>query len=103
MVTYDIYILKVFVKIGDKGISLGNLARSVYNLSRTFFFTPNYEDVYRHVQQYVLKNSKTPSSPVERMGQRGYYRLNKKSKAAEQLMLEFGIEGDTDGDDNLNL
>ena len=52
------------VKIGDKGISLRNLVRSVYNLSSTFFFTPDYDDVYRHVQQFVLKNSKTPSSAI---------------------------------------
>ena len=95
MVTYDRYIIKVMVKIGDKGISLRNLVRSVYNLSSTFFFTPDYDDVYRHVQQFVLKNSKTPSSAIERMGVRRYYRLNKKSNVAEQLMLQFGIDDDS--------
>lgn len=89
MVTYDRYIIDVLVKVGNKGISLRNLVRGVYNLSHTFFFSPDYDDVYRHVQQYVLRNSKTPSSLIERMDVRGYYRLNKASKEAEQLMLEF--------------
>ncbi|MGN0282152.1 MAG: hypothetical protein ACI4B3_07625 [Prevotella sp.] len=89
MVTYDKYIIEVLVKMGSKGISLRNLVKSVYNLSNTFFFSPDYDDVYRHVQQYVLRNSKTPSSFLERMDTRGYYRLNKLSKEAEQLMIEF--------------
>ena len=76
--------------MGDRGISLRNLARSVYNLSRTFFFTPDYDEVYRHVQQFLSRNSKSPSSIVERMETKGYYRINKNSTAAKQLMLEFG-------------
>lgn len=87
------------MKMDSKGISLRNLVRSVYNLSRTFFFSPEYDDVYRYVQQYVRKNSKSPSSIIERMEVRGYYRLNKASKEAKQLMLEF--ESKSDGSDSL--
>ena len=89
MTTYDSYVIKVLLKMGDRGISLRNLVRSVYNLSTTFFFTPDYDDVYRKVQQYVLKNSYTQSSLIERMSTRGYYRLNKNSAVAEQLILQF--------------
>lgn len=99
MVTYDRYIFLVLMKMDSKGISLRNLVRSVYNLSRTFFFSPEYDDVYRYVQQYVRKNSKSPSSIIERMEVRGYYRLNKASKEAKQLMLEF--ESKSDGSDSL--
>lgn len=75
--------------MGSRGISLSNLTKSVYNLSHTFFFTPEYDDVYRQVQQYVYRNSKTPSSLIERMETRGRYRINKASKEAEQLFLTF--------------
>jgi len=38
----------------------------------------------------LLKNSKSPSSLVESMGRRGYYRLNTQNNAdARQLMIEF--------------
>ena len=80
--------------MGSKGISLRNLVRSVYNLSRTFFFSPEYDDVYKYVQQYVHQNAKSPSSLIERMEVRGYYRLNKASKEATQLMLEFDSNSD---------
>ena len=94
MVTYDSYIILVLMKMGSTGISLRNLVRSVYNLSRTFFFSPEYDDVYKYVQQYVHQNSKSPSSLIERMEVRGYYRLNKASKEATQLMLEFDSNSD---------
>ncbi|MCI6118306.1 MAG: hypothetical protein MR717_03295 [Prevotella sp.] len=96
MTTYDSYVITVLLKMGDKGISLRNLVRSVYNLCTTFFFTPDYDDVYRKVQQYVLRNSASQSSLIERMSTRGYYRLNKNSVVAEQLILQFNTDNNED-------
>ena len=96
MTTYDSYVITVLLKMGDKGISLRNLVRSVYNLCTTFFFTPDYDDVYRKVQQYVLRNSASQSSLIERMSTRGYYRLNKNSVVAEQLILQFNADNNED-------
>ena len=50
-------------------------------------------DRLRQVQQYLLKNSKSPQSLIESTGQRGCYRLNTTgSQDARQLMLQFADE-----------
>ena len=57
------------------------------------FFTPNLEEIRTYVQQYLLKNSKSPSSLIESMDRRGYYRLNTQNNPdARQLMIEFREE-----------
>ena len=56
----------------------------------TFFSQPDYEDVKSYVQQFLLRNSKSSQSLVERTERRGYYRLNTcGSTDARQLMLQF--------------
>ena len=48
------------------------------------------QEIRQYVQQYLLKNSKSPQSLIESTGKRGYYRLNtQRSVDAHQLMLEF--------------
>ena len=88
--SYDQQILKILTEAGERGISVQNISRHVYNLNCTFFHQPDYEEVRSYVQQYLLKNSKSQQSLVESTGQRGYYRLNTTgSKDAQQLMLLF--------------
>ena len=66
------------------------LAKHVYNLNCTLFSQPDLQEVKQFVQQYLLKNSKSPQSLIESTGRRGYYRLNTGNNAdARQLMLEF--------------
>ena len=90
---YDQQILKILTEAGERGISVQNISRHVYNLNCTFFHQPDYEEVRSYVQQYLLKNSKSQQSLIESTGQRGYYRLNTKgSKDAQQLMLMFRDE-----------
>jgi hypothetical protein len=92
-VSYDQQILKILTEAGERGLSVQNISRHVYNLNCTFFNQPNYEDVRGYVQQYLLKNSKSQQSLVESTGQRGCYRLNTSgSKDAQQLMLQFRDE-----------
>lgn len=88
--SYDQQILKILTEAGERGISVQNISRHVYNLNCTFFHQTDYEEVRSYVQQYLLKNSKSQQSLIESTGQRGYYRLNTTgSKDAQQLMLLF--------------
>ena len=88
--SYDQQILKILTEAGERGISVQNISRHVYNLNCTFFHQPDYEEVRSYVHQYLLKNSKSQQSLIESTGQRGYYRLNTTgSKDAQQLMLLF--------------
>ena len=88
--SYDQQILKILTEAGERGISVQNISRHVYNQNCTFFHQPDYEEVRNYVQQYLLKNSKSQQSLIESTGQRGYYRLNTTgSKDAQQLMLLF--------------
>ena len=87
---YDQQILKVLTEAGDYGVSVQSVVKHVYNMNRTFFSQPDYEDVKSYVQQFLLRNSKSSQSPIERTERRGYYRLNTSgSTDARQLMLQF--------------
>ena len=88
--TYDRQILRILTDVGDRGISVQLLAKHVYNQNSTLFFSPDLAEIRAYVQQYLLKNSKSSSSLIESMDQRGFYRLNTSHNAdAQQLMLEF--------------
>jgi len=88
--TYDRQILEILTAVGEKGISVQLLAKHVYNQNLTLFFTPDLNEIRAYVQQYLLKNSKSPQSLVESAGKRGFYRLNTRNNAdARQLLIEF--------------
>ena len=82
--TYDQQILKILTEAGERGISVQNISRHVYNLNCTFFHQPDYEEVRSYVQQYLLKNSKSQQSLIES--------TTTGSKDAQQLMLLFRDE-----------
>lgn len=88
--TYDQQILKVLTEAGERGIGVQTIAKHIYNMNRTFFFQPDFEEIRSYVQQYLLRNSKSQQSLIESTGRRGYYRLNTSGSAdARQLMLQF--------------
>jgi hypothetical protein len=88
--TYDKQILQILTEVGDKGISVQQMSKHLYNLNSSLFYTPDYEEIRTYVQQYLLKNSKSDLSLIESTGQRGYYRLNTQHNVdARQLMIEF--------------
>lgn len=111
--TYDQQILDILTAVGEKGISVQLLAKHVYNNNLSFFFTSNLEEIRAYIQQYLLKNSKQPSSLIEKMERRGYYRLNTQNNPdARQLLIDFREESlpndkeerpDTDVDLSLDL
>lgn len=96
--TYDRQILKILTDVGDRGISVQLLAKHVYNLYSTLFYTPDLSEVRSYVQQYLLKNSKSPSSLIESMDKRGFYRLNTNNADAQQLMLDFRKQSSVEED-----
>lgn len=88
--TYDRQILQILTEVGEKGISVQLLAKHVYNLNTSLFFTPDLNEIRSYVQQYLLKNSKSEQSLIEATGKRGFYRLNTQNNPdARQLMIEF--------------
>ena len=111
--TYDQQILDILTAVGEKGISVQLLAKHVYNNNLSFFYTPNLEEIRAYIQQYLLKNSEQPSSLIEKMERRGYYRLNTQNNPdARQLIIDFREESlpsdkeerpDTDVDLSLDL
>lgn len=87
---YDKQILQILADAGKNGVGVQQLAKHVYNLNCTLFSTPDLQEVYNHVRQYLSRNSKSPQSLIESAGRRGYYRLNTQNNAdARQLMLQF--------------
>ena len=91
--SYDKQILNILTQVGDRGINVQNISRHVYNMNCTFFFQPDYDDIHEYVQQFLLRNSKSSQSLIERTDRRGYYRLNTNgSSDAQQMMLQFKEE-----------
>ncbi len=91
--TYDKQILKVLLEAGERGISVQAISKHLYNMNRTFFVSPDFEEIRSYVQQYLLRNTKSSQSLIEHTGQRGYYRLNTAGSAdAQQMMLVFREE-----------
>ena len=89
---YEQQILKILTDVGSRGISV-SLMTNIYNMNSTFFYAPDLSEIRQAVQQYLLRNSKSPSSLIESTGRRGCYRLNTNNSAdARQLMLDFRDE-----------
>ena len=85
--------MKILTEADERGISVQAIAKHVYNMNLSFFYTPDYEEIRTYVQQFLLKNSKSNLSLIENTGRRGYYRLNTKGSAdARQMMLQFREE-----------
>jgi len=88
--TYDKQILQILIEVGEKGISVQQMSKHIYNQNVSLFYTPDFEEIRAYVQQYLLKNSKSDLSLIESTGQRGCYRLNTQHNAdARQLIIEF--------------
>lgn len=90
---YEQQILKILTDVGSRGISVSLMTKHIYNMNSTFFYAPDLSEIRQAVQQYLLRNSKSPSSLIESTGRRGCYRLNTNNSAdARQLMLDFRDE-----------
>ncbi|MBR1485587.1 MAG: hypothetical protein IJ612_07870 [Prevotella sp.] len=95
---YEQQILQILTAVGERGISMAALAKHVFNLSSTFFYQPDLQEVKAEVQKFVRRNTGSRQSLLEHAERRGWYRLNTASSSfARQLMLDFeGADADTD-------
>jgi hypothetical protein len=89
---YEQQILRILLDVGVRGISVKKLAKHVYNHNCTFFSQPDFVEVYRSVQNFVQRNSRSSQGLIEHAEKWGYYRLNTGSSVGQQLMLEFQDE-----------
>lgn len=103
---YDKAILRALYRAGEDGLSVGCTTHRVFNSLNDFFCPLSYEEVYRYVSRYLVRNSRNPDSLIEKTAQRGVYHLNFHSSETQQLMLQFDedeeIEDDTDREDTQN-
>lgn len=61
----------------------------MYNTHNSLFDHIDIEEVKRHVTAYLIRKSKTKSSPIERTETRGVYRLNPQYSLDKELTLNF--------------
>jgi len=86
---YEQEIKALMALAGSDGITVRKLAMHVFNERNSLFEQADFDDVHRQVQRFLLKNSQSSLSLVERMDERGRYRLNPRSAETVQLMLDF--------------
>ena len=91
---YDKEILRVLAEAGSEGLSVQKISRHVFNACNSLFNSLNQEDVHKYVQTYLLKNSKSCNSLIEKSRQ-GVYRLNESNQLTQQLILQFHDEVET--------
>lgn len=94
--SYEQQILTILLAVGERGISVGSLTKHVYNQQRTFFFQPDLEEVKKEVRNFLLRNSKSPSSLIEHTGRRGYYRLNTRKSTAARSMVQSLFDAESE-------
>lgn len=86
---YDKAIVSVLLEAGHAGISVQKLSRHVYNSCNSLFNPVSFDEVHSYVSQYLLRNSKSPTSMITRADTRGIYRLNLNNQESRQLYLQF--------------
>ena len=96
---YDQQILRILLEVGVRGISVKKLAKHVYNHYCTFFFQPDFVEIYRYTQQYIQRNSRSSQGIIEHAEKWGHYRINDRSSAGMQMMLKFTDNANNDEDE----
>ncbi len=104
---YDKEILRVLAEAGDEGLSVRKVSRHVLNACNSLFEPIGQDEVHKYVQSYLLKNSKSTGSVIEKT-RKGVYRLNEHCKMTQQQLLQFRDEDDVvevkpDDDQSLSL
>lgn len=98
---YDKQILRILLDVGVRGISAKKLAKHVYNHYCTFFYSPDFDEVYRYVQKFLRARSR-PSQPLVLHAEKwGHYRLNPKSTSAVRMLVTESDGNDSSGDDDV--
>lgn len=101
MKSLDQEILNVLVIAGNKGLKVEKIARHVYNACNSIFTPLEFKEVHAYVTQYLSKNSKNPTSIIEKGKGYGVYHINYQNSAVQQLMFKFASsEAEALGDDD---
>ena len=82
-------ILIVLTEAGEKGLSVGKIAKHVYNRQNGLFCSVSFDEVRRKVASCLYKNSKSPKSIIQRMDTRGFYKIRFTADRPQQLMFDF--------------
>ena len=81
-------IFDILMDAGEKGLKLAKIVRHVFNECNNLFEEHSYEEVKKSVVAFVVKNSRTRGSAIEKTSW-GVYRINRQSSAAKQLLIDF--------------
>ena len=98
MATYDEQIITILARAGERGMSVKKISMQLYNLNCTLFSSPDFKDIHKYVQLFLMRNSKTPQSLFCK-GEWGIYRLNPNSAQRQQLVINFADESLTHEED----
>lgn len=88
-------IMNVLSEAGKKGLKFPLIVRNVYNKNVSLFEDANnIVEIRKEVLRFLLQNSISSTSPIERMEKRGYYRINPNSD--KNIQLQFDFSGETE-------
>lgn len=91
---YERDIIGILCEAGSDGLSVQKIVLHLYNANNTLFAPVQIGDIRRTVQAWLLRNSRSADSLVCRCAKRGHYRLNMRSAAVRQLMLNFSADAE---------
>ncbi len=79
----------ILTQAGNKGLKTEHIARHVFNSFNSMFQPLDYKEVRNCVSQMLIRHSRKSDSPIEKGEGCGVYRLNPRSQAARQIMIQF--------------
>lgn len=82
-------IIRVLLKVGERGMHSSKISKHVFNNQNTFFNVVKYEDIHKDVMAFLQRNSKNDLSILQKMKKKGYYRISSDPETNNQLMLQF--------------
>lgn len=86
---YEREILAILTEAGNNGLSVGKIARHVFNANNSIFEPITFDEVREVIGRYLRLQSCRKDGIVERGEKRGVYRINLHSNDTRQLLLKF--------------
>lgn len=81
-------ILQILAEAGPEGLRVRKIILHVYNSQNSLFHTVSVEEVKRRVLAFLQQNSRHSHDLLDHPAW-GVYRLNPKSRRAQQIRLSF--------------
>lgn len=86
---YEREILAILTEAGNNGLSVGKIARHVFNANNNIFEPITFDEVREVVGRYLRLQACRKDGVVEKGEKRGVYRINMHSNDTRQLLLRF--------------